>query len=119
VRRTSRSVSFKNWWSRTAQNFEALYADRQKRARVDPHTGAVLVLSVDGKGVFVPPEDLREATQRTVAGELRLSRRGWGAVAACTPNGWARWPPVCTVEPRARMLEEILPASEGPEERPA
>jgi DNA repair exonuclease SbcCD nuclease subunit len=52
---------------RAAQDCEAFYAKRQKRARADPHTGPVLVFTVDGKGVVARPEDLREATQRAAA----------------------------------------------------
>src|SRR6516164_11075542 len=43
---------------RAAQDFEGFYADRQKRARADPHTAPILVLTVDGKGVVMRPEDL-------------------------------------------------------------
>ncbi|HXO35594.1 MAG TPA: hypothetical protein VN901_24920 [Candidatus Acidoferrales bacterium] len=50
-----------------ARDFEAFYADRQKRARADPHIGPVLALTVDGKGVLMRPEDLSEATQRAAA----------------------------------------------------
>ena len=52
---------------RAAQDFEAFYADRQKGARADPHTGPLLVLTVDGKGVVMRPEDLRESTRRAAA----------------------------------------------------
>ena len=55
-----------------AQDFETFYADRQSRARADPHSGAVLVLTVDGKGVVMRPEDLREATQRAAAAAKRV-----------------------------------------------
>jgi hypothetical protein len=52
---------------RAAQDFEALYAERQTRARAEPGSGAILVLTVDGKGVVMRPEDLRDATQRATA----------------------------------------------------
>ena len=60
---------------RAAQDFDAFYAERQRRAHADAETGPILVLTVDGKGVGMRPEDLRTATRR--------------AAAACTP----RWPP--------------------------
>ena len=73
---------------RAAQDFEAFYADRQTRARADPHTAPILVLTVDGKGVVMRPEDLREPTQR--AG---------GAAAGYMPNGWPRWLPFIPSSP--------------------
>jgi len=65
---------------RAAQDFEGFYADRQKRARADSHTGSALVLTVDGKGVVMRPEDLREATQRAAAkrAETFTARLGRG-----------------------------------------
>jgi hypothetical protein len=49
---------------RAAQDFEAFYQERKADACAGPHTGSILVLTVDGKGVAMRPEDLREATQR-------------------------------------------------------
>ena len=61
--------------------------------RADPHSGSVLVLTVDGKGAVMRPEDLREATQRAAAKQARLSRHGWGAVVGCTAEtDGLRWP---------------------------
>ena len=65
---------------RAAQDFEAFYADRQTRARADPHTARILVLTVDGKGVVMRPEDLREPTQRAAAARAKTftARLGGG-----------------------------------------
>jgi hypothetical protein len=52
---------------RAAQDFDAFYTHRQTRARADPHTGPILVLTVDGKGVVMRPEDLRDATRHAAA----------------------------------------------------
>src|SRR5213076_978097 len=73
---------------RAAQDFEAFYAQRQAGAGTGPHTGSILVLTVDGKGVAMLPEDLREPTQRLRRHAPKPSRRGWGAGAGCMPNGW-------------------------------
>jgi catechol 2,3-dioxygenase-like lactoylglutathione lyase family enzyme len=56
---------------RAAQDFEAFYQERQARARAGPQTGSILVLTVDGKGVAMRPEDLREATQRAAAARAK------------------------------------------------
>ena len=103
---------------RAAQDFEAFYADRQAHARADPHTGPILVLSVDGKGVVMRSEDLREATRRAaearverftarLAGGRRLHAKRMASVAA-----------IYTVAPWVRTPEEILPISEMPGKGP-
>ena len=59
---------------RAAQDFDAFYA--QKSARPGEETGALLVLSFDGKGVVMRREDLRPATQKAAAQrQQRLSKR--------------------------------------------
>jgi len=65
---------------RAAQDFDVFYANRQTRARADPHTESILVLTVDGKGVVMRPEDLREATQRAAAARAKsfTARLGGG-----------------------------------------
>jgi hypothetical protein len=104
---------------RAAQDFEAFYADRQQRAGADPHTAPVLVLTVDGKGVVMRPEDLREATQRAAAKRAetftaRLGRRGRRLHAKRMASVAA----IYTVERFVRTPVEILPLSEEPREKP-
>jgi hypothetical protein len=102
---------------RAAEDVEAFYETRQACARADPKTGAILVLTVDGKGVVMRPEDLREATRRAAAtgAETFTARLGRGrrlhakriaAVAA-----------VYTIAPFVRTPEDLLPAA-GPSGAP-
>ena len=77
---------------RAAQDFEAFYAGRQAGAGADPHTGSILVLTVDGKGVVMRPEDLREPTQRAAAARAKTFTARLGSVAGYMPNGWLRIP---------------------------
>jgi hypothetical protein len=58
-------------------------------ARADPQTGSILVLTVDGKGVAMRPEDLREPRSALRRRGPRPSRRGWGqwAPPACQTDG--------------------------------
>lgn len=50
---------------RAAQDFELFYATRAEATRTEAaRSGAVLVVSVDGKGVVMRRDDLREATRR-------------------------------------------------------
>jgi hypothetical protein len=50
---------FEELVQRAAQDFEVFYAQRQAGAGAAPDTGSILVLTVDGKGVVMRPEDLR------------------------------------------------------------
>jgi hypothetical protein len=103
---------------RAAQDFEAFYADRQKRARADPHTGPVLVLTVDGKGVVMRPEDLREATQRAAAKRAESFTARLGRSRRLHAKRMASVAAIYTVERFVRTPEEILPLSEERQEKP-
>jgi hypothetical protein len=96
---------------RAAQDFEMFYADRQKRARADPHTGRVLVLTVDGKGVVMRPEDLREATQRAAAARAKSFTARLGAGRRLHAKRMASVAAIYSVAPWVRTPEEILPAT--------
>jgi len=105
--------------ARAAQDFEHFYEQRQAYSRAAPHTGNIVVLTVDGKGVVMLPEDLRDATRRAAAKRdktftarlaqgRRLHAKRMASVAA-----------VYTIEPFVRTPEHILaPAGKGPEEPP-
>jgi hypothetical protein len=103
---------------RAAQDCEAFYAERQKRARADPHTGPVLVLTVDGKGVVMRPEDLREATQRAAAKRAETFTARLGRGRRLHAKRMASVAAIYTVERFVRTPEEILPLSEEQREKP-
>ena len=103
---------------RAAQDFDAFYADRQKRARADPDTGPVLVLTVDGKGVVMRPEDLREATQRAAAKRAETFTARLGSSRRLHAKRMASVAAIYTVERFVRTAEEILPLSEEQREKP-
>ena len=103
---------------RAAQDYEAFYAERQKRARADPHTGPVLVLTVDGKGVVMRPEDLREATQRAAAKRAETFTARLGRGRRLHANRMPSVAAIYTVEGFVRTPEEILPLSEEQREKP-
>jgi len=102
---------------RAAQDFEGFYADRQKRARADSHTGSALVLTVDGKGVVMRPEDLREATQRAAAKRAETFTARLGRGRRLHAKRMASVAAIYTVERFVRTPEEILPLEEQ-RERP-
>ena len=61
---------------RAAQDFDAFYQERQAGALQESESGPILAISVDGKGVVLRGEDLREATrQRAEASEHKRQKR--------------------------------------------
>jgi hypothetical protein len=96
--------------ARAAQDFDAFYQKRHAHPDAQD-TGSVLVLSVDGKGVVMRTEDLRDATRKAATarthklasrlskGEKRNAKR-MATVAA-----------VYTIAPFVRQPESIIPAS--------
>ena len=75
---------------RAAQDFDAFYQERQAGALAPSESGSILAISVDGKGVVLRGEDLREATrQRAEASEHKLQKRLSKGESA-TPSGWRR-----------------------------
>lgn len=64
---------------RAAQDFDAFYEMRQGQPAVGEQTGSVMVMSVDGKGVVMLTQDLREQTYKAAVARkhkmgTRLSR---------------------------------------------
>jgi hypothetical protein len=96
---------------RAAQDFTAFYADRQTRARADPHTAPILVLTVDGKGVVMRPEDLREPTQRAAAARAKTFTARLGGGRRLHAKRMASVAAIYTIEPFVRTPEQILPES--------
>ena len=108
---------FEELVSRAAQDFEDFYEQRQAYSRAASRTGSILALTVDGKGVVMLPEGLRDETRRAAAKRdetftarlaqgRRLNAKRMASVAA-----------VYTIEPFVRTPEDILgPADNTPEE---
>src|SRR5205807_3667027 len=78
---------------RAAQDFEAFYAQRQAGAGADPQAGSILILTVDGKGVVMRPEDLREPTQRAAAARAKTFTARLGSGRRLNAKRWPRWLP--------------------------
>lgn len=94
---------------RAAEDFDAFYETRHDCAQADPDTGPIQVLTVDGKGVVMRPEDLREATRRaastradTFTARLGRGRRLHAKRMACVAA-------VYTIDPFVRTPADILP----------
>lgn len=94
---------------RAAADFDAFYASRQSRARADPDTGPILVLTVDGKGVVMRPEDLRDATRRAAAARAETFTARLGRGRRLHAKRMASVAAVYTIARFVRTPEEILP----------
>jgi hypothetical protein len=112
---------FEELVQRAAQDFEAFYAQRQTDAGADgqTQTGSILVLTVDGKGVTMLPEDLREATQRAAAQRAKTFTARLGSGRRLHAKRMASAAAIYAVEPFVRTPEQIPPESRQQETGPA
>lgn len=100
---------FEELVSRAAQDFDLFYDERRTRARADAGGESILVLSVDGKGVIMRPEDLREATQRAAEKREKSFTARLGRDRRLHAKRMASVAAVYSVDPFVRTPEEILP----------
>jgi hypothetical protein len=101
---------FEELVERAAQDFEAFYAQRQAGDGAG-QAGSILVLTVDGKGVVMLPEDLRERTQRAASARAKTFTARLGSGRRLHAKRMASVAAIYTVEPFVRTPEEILPES--------
>jgi hypothetical protein len=94
---------------RAAQDFDAFYQARHAHATAASATGPILVLTVDGKGVVMRPEDLREATQKAAATRSTTFTARLGRGRRRHAKRMASVAAVYTIEPFVRTPEEIFP----------
>jgi len=100
-----------------AQDFEDFYEQRQAYSRAAPDTGSILALTVDGKGVVMRPEDLRDATRRAAAKRDKRFTARLGQGRRLHAKRMASVAAVYTIQPFVRTPEDILgPADNAPEE---
>ncbi|CAL9629517.1 hypothetical protein SUDANB43_06017 [Streptomyces sp. enrichment culture] len=72
-----------------------------------------LILQVDGKGVVMRPEALREATRKAAARSAAAGAGAWRRVRNPIASGWRRWPASLTPPPprAGRTTSSIRPAA--------
>ena len=100
---------FEELVGRAADDFDAFYDIRHACAKADRHTGSILVLTVDGKGVVMRPEDLREATRRAAATRAKTFTARLGRGRRLHAKRMASVAAVYTIEPFVRAPADILP----------
>ena len=93
---------------RAARDFDAFYEMRTASSTVDQRTGSVLVTSVDGKGVVMRMEDLREQTRK--AAMERTHKMGTRLSKGEKKNAkrMATVAAVYTIAPFVRTPEELI-----------
>lgn len=94
--------------TRAAQDFDDFYQTRNSAAATDEDAGSVLVASVDGKGVVMRTEDLREQTRK--AAEARAHKMGKRLSKGEKKNSkrMATVATVYTVSPFVRTPEDVM-----------
>jgi len=101
---------------RAAQDFDAFYQTRQVFPGQDQGVGSVLAVSVDGKGVTMRTEDLREQTRK--AAEARAHKMGTRLSKGEKKNAkrMATVAAVYTIAPFVRTPEDLV--GDGSSARP-
>ena len=109
---------------RAAVDFDAFYETRQGQPVVGQHNGAVMVLSVDGKGVVMRSQDLREQTRKAAKarkhkmtarlskGEKRNAKRMATVAAVYTIAPFVRKPEELVTESNSARVEPPRPRPE-------
>src|SRR5437773_988019 len=94
---------------RAAEDFDAFYKEGYE-FRQPERTGPLMVVTVDGKGVVMRHEDLREATQRKAETTQHKLTVGSAVARSATPNAWRQSRPFIPSSPTAgdpRMFWEV------------
>lgn len=92
--------------TRSAVDFDDFYKQRSLGAETAP--GSMMILSFDGKGVVMRPQDLREATRQAAEGrQHRLSKR-LSKGEKRNAKRMATVATVYTIEPFVRQPEQVV-----------
>ena len=103
---------------RAARDFDVFYEMRTAKSTVDQQTASVLVMSVDGKGVVMRMEDLREQTRK--AAIKRTHKMGTRLSKGEKKNAkrMATVAAIYTICPFVRTPEELIGKSASPRAGP-
>lgn len=90
-----------------AQDFDTFYEKRQQSPNPDP-PGSVLVLSVDGKGVVMRPQDLRPQTRKSAELRTQKMKQRLSKGEKRNAKRMATVATVYTIAPHKRTPEDLL-----------
>ena len=101
-----------------ARDFDAFYETRQRQPAVVEAQGAILVISVDGKGVVMLTKDLREQTRK--AAKTRKHKMGARLSQGEKKNAkrTATVAAVYTIAPLVRKPEDLIPENDAARAEP-
>jgi hypothetical protein len=103
---------------RAAQDFDAFYEMRTANPTVDERSGSLLVCSVDGKGVVMRMEDLREQTRKSAAARTHKMGTRLSKGEKKNAKRMATVAAVYTIRPFVRRPEELIGESSSPRAGP-
>ncbi len=96
---------------RAARDFDDFYRQRHQAAAADPDTGSVLAMSVDGKGIVMRPEDLREKTRQAAENRAHKMEKRLSPGEKKNAKRMATVAAVYTTPPFVRQPEDLIKGS--------
>ena len=103
---------------RAAQDFDDFYEMRHGNPAADERTGSVLVISVDGKGVVMRTEDLREQTRKAATTRTHKMGKRLSKGEKRNAKRMATVAAIYTITPFVRQPEDLAAASSRAETPP-
>jgi hypothetical protein len=103
---------------RAAQDFDAFYQRRQALAGDGQGAGSILAISVDGKGVTMRSQDLREQTRKAAAARAHKMGTRLSKGEKKNAKRIATVAAVYTIAPFVRTPEELIGDSSSPRAGP-
>ena len=94
---------------RSAQDFDAFYKMRQGDVSVGNKSGSIMVMSVDGKGVVMRLQDLREQTRKAAMKRKHKMTARLSKGEKKNAKRMATVAAVYTIEPFVRKPEDLVP----------
>jgi len=93
---------------RAARDFDDFYRNRHQQAVAAPETGSIVVMSVDGKGIVMRPQDLREPTRKAAENRKHKMDKRLSAGEKKNAKRMATVAAVYTIPPFVRQAEDII-----------
>ena len=103
---------------RAAVDFDAFYQTRQALPGEDQGAGSVLAISVDGKGVTMRTQDLREQTRKAAAARAHKMNTRLSKGEKKNAKRMATVAAAYTIAPFVRTAEELIGDSRSPRPGP-
>lgn len=103
---------------RAACDFDDFYRQRHEEAVTALNTGSILAMSVDGKGIVMRPEDLREQTRKAAENRTHKMDKRLSAGEKKNAKRMATVAAVYTTSPFVRRPEEIIGGGFSGSQRP-